>query len=173
MSFLCLFSLCLSSTDTLFDWLSNNSGSWKAQFTKKKFSRNFSKINRVEIAFIKNCSHFLCTQIIWFRPTKMYQFMDYINGDVHYPMVIDNDFDCFVAFCCEWWIGFQLKCLKSKTKRVASTAKNTVISPDFPVWRFCGKAKFPHSFGRTTQNFTFPQNFHTRKSGEITLFFAV
>ena len=26
------------------------------------------------------------------------------------------------------------------------TAKNTVISPDFLVWKFCGKAQFPHSF---------------------------
>ena len=24
------------------------------------------------------------------------------------------------------------------------TAKNTVISPDFLVWKFCGKAQFPH-----------------------------
>ena len=30
------------------------------------------------------------------------------------------------------------------------------------MWKFCGKAQFPHSFGR-----------HTRKSGEITVFFAV
>ena len=28
------------------------------------------------------------------------------------------------------------------------TAKNTVISPDFLVWKVCGKAQFPHSFGR-------------------------
>ena len=27
------------------------------------------------------------------------------------------------------------------------TVKNTVVSPDFLVWKFCGKAKFPHSFG--------------------------
>ena len=26
--------------------------------------------------------------------------------------------------------------------------KNTVISPDFLVWKFCGKAQFPHSFGK-------------------------
>ena len=28
------------------------------------------------------------------------------------------------------------------------TAKNTVISPNFLVWKFCGKAQFPQSFGR-------------------------
>ena len=26
------------------------------------------------------------------------------------------------------------------------TAKNTVISPDFLVWKFCGKAQFSHSY---------------------------
>ena len=29
----------------------------------------------------------------------------------------------------------------------AITAKNTVISPNLMVWKFCGKAQFPHSFG--------------------------
>ena len=56
------------------------------------------------------------------------------------------------------------------------TAKNTVISPDFLVWKFCGKAQFPYSFGRFARNCAetaFPQNFHTSKSGEITVFFAV
>ena len=51
-------------------------------------------------------------------------------------------------------------------------AKNTVITPNFLVWKFCGKAQFPHSFGRFA-NYAFPQNVHTRKSGEITVFFAL
>ena len=28
------------------------------------------------------------------------------------------------------------------------TAKNTVILPNFLVWKICAKAQFPHSFGR-------------------------
>ena len=28
------------------------------------------------------------------------------------------------------------------------TAKNSIISPNFLVWQFCGKAQFPQSFGR-------------------------
>ena len=28
------------------------------------------------------------------------------------------------------------------------TAENTAISPNFLVWKFSGKAQFPHSFGR-------------------------
>ena len=27
------------------------------------------------------------------------------------------------------------------------------ISPDFLVWKFCGKAQFPHSFGRIARNY--------------------
>ena len=56
------------------------------------------------------------------------------------------------------------------------TAKNTAISTDFLVWKFRGKAQFPHSFRRIAWNYVetaFPQNFHTRKLGEITVFFAV
>ena len=45
-----------------------------------------------------------------------------------------------------------------------------VTSPNFLVWKFCGKAQFSHSFGRLRQklcgNGAFPQNFHTRKLGE-------
>ena len=37
--------------------------------------------------------------------------------------------------------------------RVYITAKNTVISPDFLVWEFCGKAQFLHSFGRFAPNY--------------------
>ena len=32
------------------------------------------------------------------------------------------------------------------------TAKNTVISPNFLVWTFWGKAQFPHSFRRFARN---------------------
>ena len=57
------------------------------------------------------------------------------------------------------------------------TTKNAVISPDFLVWKFCGKAQLPHSLGRIARNYAetvpFPQNFHIRKSGEIKVFFAV
>ena len=34
------------------------------------------------------------------------------------------------------------------------TTKDTVISPDFLVWKFCGKAQFPHSFDRIAGNYT-------------------
>ena len=35
-----------------------------------------------------------------------------------------------------------------RTLRPANTAKNTVILPNFLVWKSYGKAQFPHSFGR-------------------------
>ena len=33
------------------------------------------------------------------------------------------------------------------------TSKNTIILPNFLVWKFCGKAQFPHSFGRIEYSF--------------------
>ena len=53
------------------------------------------------------------------------------------------------------------------------TAKNSVISPDFLVWKFCRKVKFRVVRPKLCGNFAFPQNLHTGKSGEITVFFAV
>ena len=44
--------------------------------------------------------------------------------------------------------------------REDNTAKNTVISPNFMVWKFCGKAQFPHSFGRIAQNYVETVPFH-------------
>ena len=71
-----------------------------------------------------------------------------------------------------------------RSRPATITAKNTAISPNFLVWKFCGNTQFPHSFGRIAfqQNFRancpklcgncpFPQNFHTRKLGGITVFF--
>ena len=48
-------------------------------------------------------------------------------------------------------------------------AKNTVISPNFLVRKFCGKAQFLHSFGQIAQNYAETVPFQ----GDITLFFAV
>ena len=44
-------------------------------------------------------------------------------------------------------------CWIAKEQLMKVTAKNTVISPDFLMWKFCGKAKFPHSFGRFARNY--------------------
>ena len=45
---------------------------------------------------------------------------------------------------------------------------------NFLVWKFCGKTQFPHSFGQFARNYAeIPPNFHTRKLGKITVFFAV
>ena len=40
------------------------------------------------------------------------------------------------------------------------TTKNTVISPNFLMWKLCGKAQFPQSFGRFAQNFAETLPFH-------------
>ena len=54
-----------------------------------------------------------------------------------------------------WWVHFLLPILYVLTlldsRQInTSTAKNIVISPDFLVWKFCGKAQFPHSFYTST-----------------------
>ena len=47
------------------------------------------------------------------------------------------------------------------------------------IWKSFGKAQFPHSFERIANcpklcgNFALPQNFHTRKLGEITVFYVI
>ena len=40
------------------------------------------------------------------------------------------------------------------------TEKNIVISPNFMVWKFCGKAQFPHSFERFTLNYAETVSFY-------------
>ena len=45
-------------------------------------------------------------------------------------------------------VDLEVLCLQNDLSSMAYTAQNTVISPNFLVWKFCGKAQFPHSFGR-------------------------
>ena len=51
------------------------------------------------------------------------------------------------------------------------TVKNTVISPNFLVWKFFWKTEFHRP--KLCENYAFQQNFHTRKLGQITVFFIV
>ena len=44
--------------------------------------------------------------------------------------------------------------------KVFNTSKNTVILPNFLVWKFCGKGQFLHSFGRFAQNYAKTVSFH-------------
>ena len=75
------------------------------------------------------------------------------------------------GYCPQTFLSLRLGITELKTfLAICYTAKNTVISPNFLVWKFCGKAQFPHSFGR---NCVFQQNLNTWKLGEITLFYGV
>ena len=47
------------------------------------------------------------------------------------------------------------------------TVKNTLISPNFLVWKFCGKAQFLHSFGRFARNYAETVPFHKNLCQEI------
>ena len=58
----------------------------------------------------------------------------------------------------------------SFTEVVLPTAKNTVISPNFLMWKFCLKAQFPHS----ARNYAEIVPFHNISTlGEIRIFYAV
>ena len=48
----------------------------------------------------------------------------------------------------------------TSTSRELSLAKNTVISPNFLMWKFCGKAKFPHGFEQIARNYAATVPFH-------------
>ena len=50
------------------------------------------------------------------------------------------------------------------------TVKNTVISPKFLVWKFCGKAQFLHSFSDSPE--TMWKLCLSVKSSEIAVFFV-
>ena len=64
--------------------------------------------------------------------------------------------------------------IKTTTATSKNTPKTTVISPDFLVWKFCGKAQFPHSFGQIARNYAEIVPFRKISTpGEITVFFAV
>ena len=50
------------------------------------------------------------------------------------------------------WLFSTHKTLKGYKKK-KNTEKVTVVSSNFLVWKFCGKAQFPYSFGRFAQNY--------------------
>ena len=74
----------------------------------------------------------------------------------------------FIHFCClflKWSKSLQciIKLIVRKKNDYFALKKNNVISPNFLVCKFCGKAQFSNSFGRIGQ----------RKYGEISAFYAV
>ena len=80
----------------------------------------------------------------------------------------------FFIFCCcnntskAYVLNFALSKLQSVIPQLSQnrtcircfTAQNTVISPNFLVWKFCEKAQFPHSFGQFARNYTETAPFH-------------
>ena len=78
---------------------------------------------------------------------------------------------CILHFSDKLFSGKQISC-KYKSKFVFykyvnhrtwlthNTAKNTIISPNFLVWKFCGKAQFPYNFGWIARSYTETVPFH-------------
>ena len=53
-----------------------------------------------------------------------------------------------------------LNCNFSNNTMTLDTATKPVISPNFLVWKFCGKAQFPYSFEQFARNYTVTVPFH-------------
>ena len=69
-----------------------------------------------------------------------------------------------------YWLIFDYWHIAHKPS-TKNTALNTVVSPNFLVWKFCAEAQFPQSLGRFVC--VSLQNFHTRKLGETIVLYAV
>ena len=57
-----------------------------------------------------------------------------------------------------------------------STAQNSEISPNFPLWKFCKSIVCVEVFlirPQLGRNYMFPQYFNSKKLGETTVFYAV
>ena len=67
---------------------------------------------------------------------------------------LSGDFRFSHRFICGFIWFFESRWSFPLNNFLRCTAKNTVISPDFLVWKFCGKAQFPHSFGWIARNYT-------------------
>ena len=73
----------------------------------------------------------------------------YTQARIEYRKPIPKEVACFTADMQRVIVLLKL-----------TTAKNTVISPNFLVWEFCGKAHFPHSFRRFARNCAETMPFH-------------
>ena len=76
----------------------------------------------------------------------------------HLPLSIMPDAKVLTFNMKVWkYVSFNQKrtCITFNEKRkVFNTAQNTKILPNFLVWKFCGKAQFPQSFGQIAWNST-------------------
>ena len=77
-------------------------------------------------------------------------FFVFLNVNIKFRSLLFLKCQCSIYYvflvietCCQAWFFFA-----DQRKSVGDTVKNTIISPNFLVWKFCGKAQFPHSFGR-------------------------
>ena len=62
---------------------------------------------------------------------------------------------CTITLFCSRFSDY-----KGGAIKLWGTAKNTVMSPNFSMWEFCGKEQFPHSFRRITRNYAETVPFH-------------
>ena len=117
---------------------------WYKDSTKERIKKTKTSRNETDIfmSFEINCK---------------YKFPQIVPRIPIYESISSSRSNCFWHPCrChkqnhKFWMFCFIECF---------TAKFNVISPSFLVWKFCGKAQFPHSFGRITRNYSETVPFH-------------
>ena len=117
---------------------------------KTSRSRTFSLFKlqlpwKCSLIFLSETFYFYFLWVPWLE-VKFILLFKYIY---HAWGKISSERDIFILA----WGMLQVMC-------ILNTAKNTVILSNFLVLKFCGKAQFPHSFGRITRNYAQTVPFH-------------
>ena len=87
---------------------------------------------------------------VWFRDKKCHDVKNIIKE--HWKIVS--------LFWKKNWIKWIQPSVLTEENLNYHTAKNTVISPNFLVWKFCRKAQFLQTFGRIARNYAETVPFH-------------
>ena len=106
----------------------------------------FSTLNKFLLGKIDNKYVYAETQIAW-KESKFGVF-----SDPYFPVLSPST--------GKYWPGNTLYFDTLHVRTSRTLRKNTVILPNFHVWKFCGKAQFPQSFGEIAQNCSKTVSFH-------------
>ena len=74
-----------------------------------------------------------------------------LNSHINFPCSCDNVGNIFFFFALATLNVNNIKTRLSKPQVLCQKLSQTLLKkPNFLVWKFCGKAQFPHSFGQIT-----------------------
>ena len=104
--------------------------------------QHFEKNNQgADLVKSRSCS--LKTRIVWSSRLKIFFVRKFENTVLAF-------LTCMIHRVVFWKLKVLVKSQPVKWIFI-NTVKNTIISPNFLVWKFCWKAEFPHSFRRLSE----------------------